>query len=156
LNMLPVDVCMSPRGDLVVAVHGGGPDWGSGPTGKGKLYKISYTGKKLPKPTFAWAQGPQEVRVAFDRPLQPEHVQGLLGKTVIEYGQYVSAGDRFEHQRPGYQVVQDQLRAPRLDLSVHGVQLSRDGRTLILSTAPQSVVAGYALTIPGLGRSSKG
>ena len=37
LNMLTVDACVSPQGDLVVAVHSGGPDWGSGPGGKGKL-----------------------------------------------------------------------------------------------------------------------
>jgi glucose/arabinose dehydrogenase len=50
LNMLAVDACVSPQGDLVVAVHGGGPDWGNGPNGKGKLYKISYTGKDLAQP----------------------------------------------------------------------------------------------------------
>ena len=47
LNMLTVDACVSPKGDLVVAVHSGAPDWGSGPGGKGRLYKISYTGKGL-------------------------------------------------------------------------------------------------------------
>ena len=33
LKMLTVDACISPDGDLVVACHSGGPDWGSGPTG---------------------------------------------------------------------------------------------------------------------------
>ncbi len=152
LNMLAVDVCVSPTGDLVVAVHGGGPDWGSGPSGKGKLYKISYTGKELPQPVLAWPQGPREVRVAFDRPLEPEQLRNLSSKAVIEYGKYVAAGDRFESLRPGYQVVQDQLRTPRYDLPVLGVQVTSDRRTLILATAPHPETAGYALTLPGLGR----
>ncbi len=165
LNMLPVDVCFAEwrPWDLVVATHSGGPDWGSGPSGKGKLYRISddnarlpYDHAKPPRPVFAWAQTPQEVRIAFDRPLEPQHLQGLSGKATIEYGQYVSAGDRFEVLRPGYQAVQDQLRAPRFDLPVHSVQLARDRQSLILATAPQTVAAGYALTLPGLGRRPKG
>jgi putative heme-binding domain-containing protein len=152
LNMLTVDACVSPQGDLVVAVHSGGPDWGSGPNGKGKLYKISYTGKALPQPVLAWPQGPREVRVAFDRPLDPEHLRDLTGKVAVEYGKYIAAGDRFELHRPGYQVVQDQLRTPRFDLAVLGVQVTGDRRTLILNTAPHPEAANYALTLPGLGR----
>ena len=49
--------------------------------------------------------------VVFDRPLEAEHLQNLAGKVAIEYGRYVSAGDPFEKHRPGYQVVQDQMRA---------------------------------------------
>jgi putative heme-binding domain-containing protein len=152
LSMLAVDACVSPRGDLVVAVHGGGPDWGSGPQGKGRLYKLVYTGKDLAQPVLAWAQGPREVRVAFDRPVRPEDLQQLSARASIEYGQYVSAGDRFERLRPGYQVVQDQLRAPRFDLPVLSVGVTGDRRTLILATAPHPGAAGYALTLPGLGR----
>jgi putative heme-binding domain-containing protein len=152
LNMLAVDACVSPHGDLVIAVHGGGPDWGNGPDGKGRLYKLTYTGKELPQPVLAWPQGPREVRVAFDRALDPQQLRGMAGKIGIEYGRYVSAGDRFESHRPGYQTVQDQLRTPRFDLSVIGVQLTSDRRTLILQTAPHPEAAGYALTLPGLGR----
>jgi putative heme-binding domain-containing protein len=152
LNMLAVDACVSPRGDLVIAVHGGGPDWGSGPNGKGKLYKLVYTGKDLPQPVLTWPQGPREMRVAFDRPLEPEQLRSLIGKASIEYGRFVSAGDRFELHRPGYQAVQDQLRAARFDLPVVGVQVTSDRRTLIVQTAPHPETAGYALTLPGLGR----
>jgi putative heme-binding domain-containing protein len=152
LNMLAVDACVSPKGDLVIAVHGGGPDWGSGPDGKGKLYKLTYTGKELPQPVLTWPQGPREVRVAFDRPLEPDQLRSLTGKVVIEYGKYVSAGDRFEFHRPGYQAVQDQLRTPRFGLPVVGVQVTKDRRTLIVQTAPHPEAAGYALTLPGLGR----
>jgi putative heme-binding domain-containing protein len=152
LNMLAVDACVSPKGDLVIAVHSGGPDWGSGPDGKGKLYKLTYTGQDLPQPVLAWPQGPREVHVAFDRPLEAEQLRSLTGKVVIEYGKYVSAGDRFELHRPGYQAVQDQLRTPRFDLTVVGVQVTKDRRTLIVQTAPHPEAAGYALTLPGLGR----
>ncbi len=152
LNMLAVDACVSPRGDVVIAAHGGGPDWGSGPNGKGKLYKIVYTGKDLPQPVLAWPQGPRELRVAFDRPLDPEQLRSLSGKVAIEYGRYVSAGDRFELHRPGYQAVQDQLRTPRFDLPVVGVQVTSDRRTLIVQTAPHPEAVSYAVTLPGLGR----
>jgi putative heme-binding domain-containing protein len=152
LNMLAVDACVSPNGELVIAVHSGGPDWGSGPNGKGKLYKLTYTGRELPQPVLAWPQGPREVRVAFDRPLEPEQLRSLTGKTVIEYGKYVSAADRFELHRPGYQAVQDQLRTPRFELPVLGVQVTKDRRTLIVQTATHPEAAGHALTLPGLGR----
>jgi putative heme-binding domain-containing protein len=152
LNMLAVDACVSPRGELVVAVHGGGPDWGSGPSGKGKLYKLIYTGRDLPQPVLTWPQGPREVRVAFDRPLDPAQLRGLASRAVIEYGKYVSAGDRFEYHRPGYQVVQDQLRTSRFGLPVLGLQVTADRRTLILTTPPHPEAASYALTLPGLGR----
>src|SRR5262249_12471577 len=57
--------------------------------------------------------------------------------------------------RPGYQTVQDQLRTPRFDLPVVGVQVTPDRRTLILVTAPHPEAAGYAVTLPGLGRQAK-
>lgn len=155
LNMLACDACVSPGGDLVIAVHGGGPDWGSGPTGKGKLYKVSYTGKDLAQPAAVWANGPREVRVAFDRPVEPAHLKDLAARVRIDHGPYVQAGDRFEHLRPGYQVVQDQLDAPRHTLPVVGLQLTPDRRTLILATAPHPRAASYALTLPGLGRPAR-
>ena len=43
LNMLAADACVSPRGDLVVAVHSGLPDWGSGPQGQGQALSRSNT-----------------------------------------------------------------------------------------------------------------
>jgi putative heme-binding domain-containing protein len=152
LNMLAVDACVSPRGDLVIAVHSGGPDWGSGPSGKGKLYKLVYTGKSVPQPVVAWPQSPRELRIAFDRPLDAEHVRALAGKVTIEYGAYVAAGDRFELHRPGYQVVQDQLRMPRHELKIHGLQITSDRRTLIVATAPHHEAVSYSVTLPGLGR----
>lgn len=150
LNMLPVDACVSPRGELVVAVHSGLPDWGSGPKGKGKLYKISYA--PTPQPILVWPAGPREIRVAFDRPVPVEQLQNLAARVKAEGGAFVGAGDRFEVNRPGYAVVQMQRDAPRETLPVQGVSVSADRRTLILTTAAHLQAVNYALTLPGLGR----
>lgn len=152
LSMLTVDCCLSPQGDLVVACHSGGPDWGSGPDGPGKLFKISYSNRDLAQPIAAWAAGPREVRVAFDRPVAPQHLKDLTTRTKITYGASVAAGDRFETIWPGYAVVQMQKNAPRYNLPVHGVNVLPDRRTLVISTAEHPFAAQYAITLPGLGR----
>src|SRR5262249_2323428 len=154
LNMLTVDACVSPQGDLVVAVHSGPPDWGTGPLGKGRLYKISYRHSDAPQPVLAWAAGPQEVRIAFDRPLDPLRLKDLAKQAVIEYGPYVRAGDRFEVLRPPYVAVQQQLATPRHYLPVRSAQVTGDRRTLVLATAPHPEAVPYAITLPGLGHPS--
>ncbi|HEV3164087.1 MAG TPA: ThuA domain-containing protein [Isosphaeraceae bacterium] len=156
LNMLTVDASVSPAGDLVVAAHSGGPDWGSGPDGPGKLYKVTYSGQELAQPVLAWASSPQEVRVAFDRPLEAEHLRDLARKVSIEYGRYVAAGDRFESIRPGYAVVAAQVAEPRDELPVLAASMTPDRRTLVLATAPQTEAVSYAITLPGLGRPERG
>ncbi|MDQ3622757.1 MAG: PQQ-dependent sugar dehydrogenase, partial [Verrucomicrobiota bacterium] len=62
LTMLTVDVALSPRGDLVVACHSGRPDWGTGPEGAGKLFKITHSARDAPQPALAWSSGPGELR----------------------------------------------------------------------------------------------
>lgn len=155
LNMLTIDACVSPRGDLVATVHSGPPDWGTGPNGKGRLYKISYTSRDTPQPVAVWSSGPQEVRIAFDRPLDPPILKNLAAHTKISYGEYVRAGDRFEALRPPYAVVQMQMRTPRFDLPVYSAQVTSDHRTLLLATAPQRQAVSYAVMLPGLGRPAK-
>src|SRR5205814_5460568 len=86
LTMLTIDTCVSPQGDLVVCVHSGNPDWGSGPKGKGRLYKIRYAQRDQPQPVACWSAGPQEVRVAFDHPLDPSVLRDVAKNTTIEYG----------------------------------------------------------------------
>ena len=156
LNALPADNCVSPQGDLVVAVHSGLPDWGSGPKGKGTLYKVVYGDRDVPQPVLAWASGPQEVRVAFDRPLDPSALKDLLKKAAIEYGQAVRPADRFESLRPGYEVVGRQMAAPRFDLPILSAQVSADRRSLLLATAPHPEASSYALTLPGRGKALAG
>ena len=152
LNMLTADACVSPRGELVVATHSGLPDWGSGPKGKGKLYKISHVARETSQPVIAWASGPREVRVAFDRPLDAAGLRNLVKRTSIEYGQAVRPGDRFESLRPGYEVVGRQMDAPRHELPIFSAQASADRRTLLLMTAPHPQASSYALTVTDFGR----
>ena len=153
--MLPADACVSPSGDLLIAAHSGGPDWGSGPGGKGSLFKVSAEKRPTPRPVTAWAQTPRELRVAFDQPIDANLLRGVAERSTIEYGPFVAAGDRFEHMRPGYAVVAGQQRSGRYDLKIHSLKLSADRRTLILATAPHGPAAQYALMLPGLGRPDK-
>jgi putative heme-binding domain-containing protein len=155
LNMLTADSCLSPEGDLLIATHSGLPDWGTGPQGEGVLYKISYVDRETPQPVAVWAASPQEVRIAFDRPLNPGQLKGLASRIRIEYGQHVRAGDRFESLRPGYQVVQDQLLATRRKLAVHGVSLSQDRTTLIVATGLHPQAVQYAVAIDAFGRAEQ-
>ena len=156
LPMLTIDACVSPQGDLVVAAHSGAPDWGSGPKGKGKLYKIRYASKELPQPVAVWSSSPHEVRIAFDRPLDPAQLQDVAKGVSIDYGAAVGAGDRFEVIRPGYEVVQRQITQRRRKLPVTGVQITADRRTLVLGTARQGAAVTYAVTLPGWSHSPAG
>lgn len=152
LRMLTVDCCVAPDGSLVVACHSGGPDWGSGPTGAGKLYKIRLTDANHPQPLFAWASGPREVRVEFDRPVDAKLLRDAQRRIRLTAGRFLRAGERFESIWPGYAIVQVQRAAPRLHLGVHTAQLTRDRHTLILATDAHPAAVHYALTLPGMGR----
>jgi putative heme-binding domain-containing protein len=146
LDMLTVDACLSPQGELVVATHSGGPDWGSGPTGKGKLYKIAYDDAAAAQPVRAWAGSPHEVQIAFDRPLDP--LKDLSRGVMIEYGPQVRAGDRFESLWPGYSVVELQARSPRHLLPVLRTELMPDRRTIVLTTGAHQEATSYSVLLP--------
>ncbi|MBX9580780.1 MAG: ThuA domain-containing protein [Gemmataceae bacterium] len=152
LPMLTIDACTSPDGQMLVACHGGGPDWGSGPTGKGVLYKVRYADRDHPQPVLAWPAGPREVRVEFDRPVDPALLRDVLKGTKLTAGKYARAGDRFEAIWPGYAVVQMEKATPRYDVPVRSAQLTPDRRTLVLATDPLGAAVHYALTLPGMGR----
>jgi putative heme-binding domain-containing protein len=145
-NGLAVDVALSPKGDVVVACHGGKPDWGSGPNGEGRLWKLSWTGKDVAQPALAWPSGPLEVKVAFDRAQRSD-----VGNVAIDGGEFVRAADRFERIRPGYKVIPVQLAAPRHALKVSRTALSDDGRTLRLFTGAHPWRCTYGLSLPGAG-----
>lgn len=152
MNMLAADACVSPKGHLVVACHSGGPDWGSGPGGKGKLYQIRFDGKTLPQPIAIWPSGPDEVRIAFDRPVDPKVLSNIAEQSSITGGTHVRAGDEFESLRPGYATVQMQLASRREETKVRGASITPDQQTLILATDPHREAVHYALKLPGLGR----
>jgi putative heme-binding domain-containing protein len=148
LRNLTLDTCVAPDGSLVIATHSGGPDWGSGPGGKGTLYKVTYAAPDVPQPTAVWPASSTEVRVAFDRELDPAQLAGIGESISLTYGPYVRAGDRYEVKRPGYAVVAQQLQAPRETLVVHSVQLTPDRRTLLLVTDPHPAAVRYAVRLP--------
>lgn len=152
LNMLTADCCLTPSGGLLVACHSGGPDWGSGPTGEGRLFLISADASPPAQPVFAWPASDRELRVEFDQPVDPALLRDAVSRIDITAGRFVRAGDRFESLWPGYAVVQSQHRAPRHDVKVYSAQLTPDRRTLVLATGPLRQVVSYAVSFPGLGR----
>ena len=148
LQMLTVDACVAPDGDLVVACHSGPPDWGTGPTGIGKLFRIQMDQPEAARPVSTWAAGPQEIRIAFDRPLDATELRQLTERIRIEHGEHVRAGDRFENLMPPYAAVRAQLIKPRFELPVIGTAVTSDLRTLIINTAPMTSNEYYAVTVP--------
>lgn len=148
LQMLTVDCCVAPDGDLLVACHSGPPDWGTGPAGIGKLFRIEMIDAAIPRPTRAWANGEREVCISYDRPLDPLKLTELLSDVRIEYGHYVRAGDRFETLVPPYAVVKAQSEVPRFRLPVYSVSVASDLRTLLVQTAPMRANVHYAVTLP--------
>ena len=148
LGLLAVDTCVTPQGDLLIACHSGPPDWGTGPAGAGRIFRLRYTGRTVPQPVHAWAAAQDEFRIAFDRPLQDADWAGTREKTRIETGRYASAGDRFEVIRPGYQIVRDQMGSPRRWVEVQALSLSVDRRTIVLRIPRQTELATYAVTLP--------
>jgi putative heme-binding domain-containing protein len=147
LSSLVVDACVSPQGELVVATHGGEPDWGSGPNGDGRLYKITYTDKNVPQPVLTTMPAPGEIEIAFDRPLDTETLLDLARRIEIAKGKYVFTGDRFEFKRPGYAVVYSQLSSPRREIAVQSAAFTPDARTLLIRTEPSESALNYGIRL---------
>lgn len=148
LNLLTLDAVPTPQGDLLVACHSGRPDWGTGPQGQGRLFKISHTDHVAPQPLLAYAESPTETRVVFDRPLDAREVTNLATRSSIIQGRYIAAGDRFETVRPGYQVVRHQRTMPQFELPVLAAGIAPDRRSLTLQTATRTEAVNYAVTLP--------
>lgn len=151
LGMLVVDCAVAPAGDLLLCCHSGPPDWGNGPQGEGRLFKISYTDKTVPQPVLSWAESATTSVVAFDRPLQAAAWQDSAAQSVVETGRYVSTADRFETMRPGYAVVAMQQQQTRARLAVQSVKVSESGRELRVTTAARPAAVTSALTLRGSG-----
>jgi putative heme-binding domain-containing protein len=149
LRMLTTDVAISPAGDLYVSCHSGKPDWGTGPKGEGKLFKISFENPAAPQPVSIWAANQMEVRVAFDKPIPPV-VTNVIGEIRIDFGEHVRPADRLENLKPPYKTVTEQERTPRGQLKVVAAILSEDQRTLILTTDPHAQSVSYAISLPRL------
>lgn len=150
-NLLVLDVAISPKGDLYVCCHSGQPDWGTGPQGEGRIFRIRYTDPQAPQPVAAWVAKPTEIRVAFDRPVDPGITNAFHGGAgSIEFGEYVRAADAMEVIRPTYAVVEQQQATPRGHLPIVSARWDQDTTNLVLTTAPHSLAVHYSLTIPGV------
>lgn len=90
-----------------------------------------------PKVVVAWAGGLMEVRVGFDRAVDPE-----VAKLVV--GQGITFGDG---EKPG---VVGRVGGDRGTLRVAAARLADEGRTLILVTDPHPREATYRLNLPVL------
>jgi putative heme-binding domain-containing protein len=150
-QMLTIDCETSPAGDLAICCHSGPPDWGTGPTGKGRLFKLVYVDREAPQPVIAWPAAQDEIRVAFDRPID-KSVESRLPGLSVSAGQFVRAGDRYELMSPPYAVVRAQKQTPTYSLKIESAKLSEDGRTLAIKVEPMQWRTWYALAIPGVKR----
>lgn len=160
LSMLTVDLAISPQGALYVACHSGPPDWGTGPRGEGRIFKIAWQDSPMPMPLSIAPSGPAELRVAFDKPLHANVIDhAVSSQSKIEFGEYVSAGDRFEVLKPPYAAVQQQDATPRGRLAIRAARVEDGGRTLLLETDPHPLAVRYAVTLAGIkgaGQSDEG
>ena len=146
LGMLVTDCALSPDGALVICCHSGDPDWGSGPNGPGRLFKIRLTDPTAPQPVLTWAASESETVITFDSPLDPAQWTAPPARITAEAGRYLQAGDRLETMRPGYAVVKMQQGAKRGRIDVLGSEVSADRRSLIVRTAPRATAVNYGLT----------
>lgn len=131
-----------------MATHSGFPDWGIGPNANGRLFKIFYTKPDVPNPVAVWPSKPDQIKIAFDKPVDKEYLINLAEKIKIEYGEYVEAADRFEVLRPGYRAVERQLSFLRAPFQVKTADLSEDKRTVIINTITHTSPVNYAITLP--------
>lgn len=86
-----------------------------------------------PKVLAAWAVGPFESRMAFDRAVDSKFANGLVGREIT----FREAGRTFDS-------LDDQGR-----LNVAAARLEDDGKTLVLTTDPHPRAGSYRLTLPG-------
>jgi putative heme-binding domain-containing protein len=149
LSMLTIDAVPTPQGDLLVACHSGKPDWGTGPQGKGKLFRISFSDTDAPQPVLAYAESPSKTRVVFDRALDSKAEKDFAAQASVAIGKYVTAGERFESFRPGYQVVKIQRTMPRFELPVVATHAAPDRRSIVIETAARPEAVNCAITLPG-------
>jgi putative heme-binding domain-containing protein len=162
LNQLTVDLTVTPRGDLLVVTHSGKPDWGSGPEGKGRIFRIRYTDKEAAQPMMAYFSAEDRLEVKFDKPFKIEVGRAVLSpprtspETLqqpapaaqqapnglsVQRGLFTRAGDRFEQMWPGYEVIKLQRSMP----VPHLVAKPLEGGALEI--APQKAVENYSIQL---------
>jgi putative heme-binding domain-containing protein len=135
LDTLPIDVALSPGGSLVMACHSGRPDWGSGPKGQGRLFKLTYADHGSPQVVAIGMVAANETEVCFDRPFSAPRWAALAGTLSLTMNRHAAEGDDCESFRPGYRAVDVQQQEGRWRVPIVAATLSADGRTARLRTA---------------------
>ncbi len=156
LSLLTIDAVPTPNGELMVACHTGEPDWGTGPQGKGRLFRIAYTNPEAPQPVLAYATSPTETEIVFNRNIATNRGSDLNSSVAVTMGKYVTAGERFEILRPGYQAVKNQRTMPRYELPVSTVRRDTDGRRLVLTTGERTEAVNYAMLLSDANPGARG
>ncbi|MEM7313670.1 MAG: heme-binding protein, partial [Planctomycetota bacterium] len=150
MNLLVVDCAISPAGDLVICCHTGKPDWGNGPAGKGRVFKISYTDQQAPLPVMTWAKDESTTVVSFSRALDAKKWADSLDGIQIAGGHYVQAADRLERMRPSYTVVGYQQAQARQKIQVASAKVNNDGQQLIIKSDARTLAFNYSIDVPEL------
>ncbi len=119
-----------------MACHSGGPDWGSGPKGQGRLFALTYADTGSPQVVAIGMPGPGETEISFDRPFTPGRWAELASTLTLTKNRYAAEGDDCEAFRPGYRAVDVQQQEGRWRVPILSATLSADGRCARLKTAP--------------------
>jgi putative heme-binding domain-containing protein len=90
-----------------------------------------------PRVVLAWASGPMEARIAFDRAVDPDLARRVVGESV-GFG---------EGEKPGEV---GRVGGDRGRLRVAAARLVDEGRTLVLVTDPHPCESTYRLALPSL------
>ena len=145
--LLLVDCAISPRGDLLICAHTGKPDWGNGPQGEGRIFKISFNYPAVPQPVLTWPASATETVVAFDQALDAAAWSRAVERMKVQAGRNVAAADRLETMRPGYAVVELQQSQKPFPVAVTEAHLAADRRSLVVTTVPRMSAVNYALAV---------
>ena len=145
MGVLAIDACVSPKGEIRLCAHSGPPDWGTGPKGKGQIWRITYK-DIAPQPVLTYRDQPDRIRIAFDRSFPKD--QSFETASVIK-GPNVRAGDRFETMRPGYEVVKRQLAEEVESVPVHSITFTEDRRDLLVKIDPIEEATQLGLELVG-------
>ena len=142
LGMLIIDVCVSPAGELRFCAHSGPPDWGTGPKGKGQLWRVRYEPDSGQQSGLAWRSTPNEVRVRFEGKPPGDWSSDEIK---LEHSLHTRAGDRFETMWPGYEVLARQKAEGSQALEVVSTQFVRNNLVIKTTPLPEKTWLGFEL-----------
>ena len=136
VNRAVADLVISPVGALYLSVTNPGDAEG------GRLFQITYTDRAVPQPVLAASFHPRGAFAYFDRELDESATNGWTG-AILEYGEQVRAGDRWELMPKSGRTARGELRGTQ-------AKLSADRRALLLLSEPYPAPVIYALVLSNI------